>query len=89
MNEDILTRFDEKFVNFGMGGAKEVVRQFIVEVVVERDEWWLRTLQPCQDYCRKQNGRNDCKNCGLDLDIIRIKLKSLSIGNEELRTIDA
>jgi hypothetical protein len=24
----------------------------------------------CLDYCEKQNGRSDCKNCGLSIDII-------------------
>ena len=22
-------------------------------------------IKPCLDYCREQNGREDCKNCGL------------------------
>lgn len=31
----------------------------------------LKLLQPCQDYCREVNGREDCKNCSLDLSELR------------------
>ena len=30
----------------------------------------MKELQKCLEYCQKQNGRNDCKNCGLNSGMI-------------------
>jgi len=44
----------------------------IQKILVKRDEEWLNYLDKTYlEYCRKQNGRDDCKNCGLALDEIK------------------
>ena len=30
-----------------------------------------KELLKCLEYCKEQNGRDDCKNCGLDMEMIK------------------
>ena len=31
----------------------------------------MKELLNCLEYCKEQNGRDDCKNCGLDMEMIK------------------
>ena len=37
----------------------------------------LKPLRNCVEYCRQQNGRDECKNCGLDDEMINNAIRSL------------
>lgn len=45
----------------------EAIYDFLITTLKERIE---EELRPCLDHCREQNGRSDCKNCGLSEDTI-------------------
>jgi len=32
----------------------------------------IKYLKNCLDYCREQNGRSDCKNCGLSEEVFTL-----------------
>ena len=34
----------------------------------------IQQLYDCIKYCEQQNGRSDCKNCGLDKELIDVAL---------------
>lgn len=56
----------EKLVSFILSIEKEAERRG-EKAMLEKVK---KAIQPCLDYCREQNGRNSCKNCGLSEDTI-------------------
>ena len=55
-NKQILEAYHDKEENRKIGANME--RERIMEII-----------KPCLDYCKEQNGRSDCKNCGLSMEL--------------------
>lgn len=45
------------------------------KVIKLRDKLWIKILTPCIKHCKEYNGRDSCKNCGLDLKLIKKMIK--------------
>lgn len=80
--EEVLKEFDEKFKR-GLPSMKiysdgriehPEIRSFLENTLsAQREAIRKRVkegLQPCLDYCKEVNGREDCKNCGLSDELI-------------------